>query len=92
MTVKTLSIATVATGVLATVTKGRTLYQAAAHAMDAVEVQGTLTGAKKKEAVMAFIKSMVIDIGSNWDVYEKLISTFIDQIKTAYNAVKDLFK
>ena len=41
---------------------------------------------------MAFIKSMVIDIGSNWDVYEKLISTFIDQIKTAYNAVKDLFK
>lgn len=92
MTEKTLSIATVATGVLATVTKGRTLYQAAANAMDAVEVQGTLTGAKKKEAVMAFIKSMVIDIGSNWDVYEKLISTFIDQIKTAYNAVKDLFK
>lgn len=92
MTEKTLSIATVATGVLATVTKGRTLYQVAANAMDVVEVQGTLTGAKKKEAVMAFIKSMVIDIGSNWDVYEKLISTFIDQIKTAYNAVKDLFK
>ena len=92
MTEKTLSIATVATGVLTTVTKGRTIYQAAANAMDAVEVQGALTGAKKKEAVMAFIKSMVIDIGSNWDVYEKLISTFIDQIKTAYNAVKDLFK
>lgn len=89
---KTLSIATVATGVLTTVTKGRTIYQAAANAMDAVEVQSTLTGAKKKEAVMAFIKSMVIDLGSNWDVYEKLISTFIDQIKTAYNAVKDLFK
>ena len=81
-----------ATGVLTTVTKGRTIYQAAANAMDAVEVQGALTGAKKKEAVMAFIKCMVIDIGSNWDVYEKLISTFIDQIKTAYNAVKDLFK
>lgn len=92
MTQKTLNIATVAGGVLTAVTTGRTIYQAAANAMDAVEDQGTLTGAKKKEAVMAFIKSMVIDIGSNWDVYEKLISTFIDQIKTAYNAVKDLFK
>lgn len=60
--------------------------------MDAVEAQGALTGAKKKEAVMAFIKSLVIDLGSNWDVYEQLVSTFIDQIKAAYNAVKDLFK
>lgn len=92
MTQKSLSIATVAVGVLTTVTKGRTIYQAAANAMDAVEVQGVLTGTAKKQAVLAFIKSLVIDLGQNWDVYENLVSTFIDQIKTAYNAVKDLFK
>lgn len=92
MSQKSLSIATVAVGVLTTVTKGRTIYQAAANAMDAVEVQGVLTGTAKKQAVLAFIKSLVIDLGQNWDVYEKLVSTFIDQIKTAYNAVKDLFK
>lgn len=92
MTQKSLSIATVAVGVLVAVDKGRTIYQAAANSMDAVEAQGVLTGAKKKEAVMAFIKSLVIDLGLNWDVYEQLVSTFIDQIKAAYNAVKDLFK
>lgn len=81
-----------AVGVLTAVDKGRTIYQAAANSMDAVEAQGALTGAQKKEAVMAFIKSLVIDLGSNWDVYEQLVSTFIDQIKAAYNAVKDLFK
>lgn len=92
MTQKSLSIATVAAGVLTVATNGRTVYQAAANAMDAVEVQGTLTGTAKKQAVMAFIKSLVVDLGQNWDIYEKLISIFIDQIKTAYNAVKDLFK
>ncbi|RKG29921.1 hypothetical protein D7V21_16775 [Acinetobacter guerrae] len=92
MNQKALNIATVAAGVLTTVTKGRTIYQATANAMDSVEIQGTLTGLKKKEAVMAFIKGLVINLGTNWDVYEELISTFIDQIKTAYNAVKDLFK
>ncbi|WP_313043283.1 hypothetical protein [Acinetobacter sp.] len=81
MTQKSLSIATVAIGVLTTV-----------NAMDAVEVQAALTGTAKKQAVLAFIKSLVIDLGHNWDVYEQLTSTFIDQIKTAYNAVKDLFK
>lgn len=92
MTQKSLSIATVASGVLTVATQGRTVYQAAANAMDAVEVQGALSGTAKKQAVLAFIKSLVIDLGQNWEVYEQLISTFIDQIKTAYNAVKDLFR
>jgi hypothetical protein len=89
---KSLSIAAVATGVLTAVTTGHNIYTAAANAMDAVEAQGVLTGAKKKETVLAFIKSLVTDLAMNWNVYEELISTFIDQIKTAYNAVKDLFK
>lgn len=88
MTQKTLNIATVAAGVISVAPVGLTIYQAAANAMDAVEALGVLTGVAKKQAVLAFIKGLVDD----WDVYEKLISTFIDQIKTAYNAVKDLFK
>lgn len=84
-------ISNVAKGVIDLIGTGQAIYQATTNAMDAVEVQGTLTGLKKKEAVMAFIKGLVIDLGSNWDVYEQLLSKFIDQIKTAYNAVKDLF-
>lgn len=92
MTQKSLSITNLASGVLLAASTGYTIYAAAANVMDAVKTQGSLTGVKKKEAVMAFIKGYVFDIGQNWDVYEQLISTFIDQIKAAYNAVKDLFK
>jgi hypothetical protein len=92
VTHKSLSISTVAIGLLTAVTNGRTIYQATANAMDAVEVPGALSGTAKKQAVLAFIKGLVIDLGQNWDVYENLVSTFIDQLKVAYNAVKDLFK
>ncbi len=92
MTSKSLNITIVASGILSVVSTGRQIYQAAANAMDSVEIQGVLTGAKKKEAVMQFIMGLVLEIGENWDSkYKQLISSFIDQIKAAYNAVKDLF-
>lgn len=92
MTSKSLNITMVASGILSVVSTGRQIYQAAANAMDSVEIQGVLTGAKKKEAVMQFIMGLVLEIGENWDSkYKQLISSFIDQIKAAYNAVKDLF-
>ena len=87
MTSKSLNITTLASGILSVVGTGHQIYQAAANAMDSVEIQGVLTGAKKKEAVMQFIMGLVLEIGENWDSkYKQLISTFIDR-KHPLNAI-----
>ena len=86
-------IAQVAVGVINLIEDGQFIYSIAANAMDAVESlqSSKLTGADKKAWVLAFVKSAVFNIIENWDAYEALISDFIDKIKTAYNAVRDLF-
>ena len=88
------SIAQVAVGVINLIEDGRFIYSIAANAMDAVEAlqDSELTGSEKKAWVLAFVKSAVFNIIENWDAYEALISDFIDKIKTAYNAVRSLFK
>ncbi len=85
-------IATVASGVIELIQTGQIIYRIAANAMDAIEQNGNLSGGDKKAWVLSFVKSVVIDLGENWQTYAKLITDFIDKIKTAYNAVKDLFK
>lgn len=84
-------IATVASGVINLISTGQTIYRIAANAMDAIEQNQEMKGADKKEWVLAFVKAMTKDLGENWDDYAAAISAFIDQIKTAYNAVKSLF-
>jgi hypothetical protein len=59
--------------------------------MDSVEAQGTTTGTEKKAWVMAYAKSIIQAHGEHWDSLEQSISQFIDQLKTAYNAVRTLF-
>lgn len=85
-------IATVASGVIQLIEVGRDIYEATVKAMDAVEAKGVVKGADKKTWVLAFIKNLVIDLGENWEKYFKLISDFIDNIKTMYNTIKHLVK
>ena len=87
------NIAQVAVGVINLIDDGRFIYSIAANAMDAVEAQDSgLSGVDKKIWVLAFVKSVVLNIADNWDAYAALISDFIDKIKTAYNAVRSLFE
>lgn len=84
-------IATMASGVISLISTGQAIYRIAANAMDAIEQNSTMSGSDKKTWVLAFVKSVVQDMGENWQTYVKLITDFIDKIKTAYNAVKSLF-
>lgn len=84
-------IAVVASGVINLLQTGQIIYQITANAMDAIEQNSNLAGADKKSWVMAYVKSVVIALGENWEDYVLAIANFIDQIKTAYNAVKSLF-
>lgn len=87
------NIAQVAVGVINLIDDAQYIYTIATNAMDSVESQNSgLSGADKKAWVLAFVKSVVLNIADNWDAYEALISDFIDKIKTAYNAVRDLFE
>ena len=86
------NIAQVAVGVINLIEDGQYIYSIAANAMDSVESQNSdLSGADKKAWVLAFVKSAVFNIIENWDAYAALVSDFIDKIKAAYNAVRDLF-
>lgn len=84
-------IATVAAGVINLISTGQQIYRIAANAMDAIEQNQNMQGSDKKTWALAFVKSVVNDMGKNWQDYVALITKFIDQIKTAYNAVKSLF-
>lgn len=85
------NIATVAKGVIDLINVGREIYEAAANAMDSIEAKGSLDGASKKEWVLAYVKGIVFELGEHWDEWIKLVSEFIDKIKSAYNAVRGLF-
>lgn len=70
------------------VESGVELYINAVKAMDAIQgVKDGLSGASKKEWVLAFVKS--IAYGSNLgSLFEKIvgaISKFIDKVKTLFN-------
>ena len=90
----TTHIAQTAIGIIQLINDGKHLYTIAANAMDAVEAMqdGSLKGNDKKAWVLAYVKNIVMSLAENWDYWEQLISTFIDKLKTAYNAVKGLFK
>lgn len=84
-------ISTVAIGIIQAMQTAHAIYSIVATAMDSVEAQGTTTGTEKKAWVMAYAKSIIVALGEHWDSLEQSISQFIDQLKTAYNAVRTLF-
>ena len=86
------NIATVASGIIELIETGREVYEVTVKAMDAIEAKGVVKGSDKKEWVLAFVKSVVLDLGQNWEKYAQLISDFIDHIKSVYNTVKHLIK
>ena len=86
------NIATVASGIIELIGTGKEVYEVTVNAMDAIEAKGVVKGSDKKEWVLAFVKSVVLDLGQNWEKYAQLISDFIDHIKTVYNTIRHLIK
>ena len=86
------NITTVASGIIQLIETGREVYEVTVNAMDAIEAKGVIKGSDKKEWVLAFVKSVVLELGQNWDKYVQLISDFIDDIKTVYNTTRHLIK
>lgn len=85
------NIAQVAVGIIDLIQVGREVYRAAADAMDAIESKGVLKGDTKKDWVLSFMREFVFELGESWDVWFPLLFDFIDKLKAAYNAVRDLF-
>lgn len=77
-------------GTLSLLTVGREIYESIAKAMDAAESSAE-NGKSKKEWVLAFAKSLILEAGKNWDKWVKHISNFIDSAKSIYNSLKGLF-
>ena len=86
------SISQAISGTLELITIGRDIYQAVANAMDSAEsVSNATNGKGKKDWVLAYAKSIVLDAGKNWDKWAKHISDFIDAAKSIYNSLKGIF-
>lgn len=67
---------------------GVELYQYTVTAMDAIQaVKNGLSGASKKEWVLAFVRSLAYSngLGSLWEKLIDAISKFIDKVKTLFN-------
>lgn len=56
-------------------------------AMDAAEAEKN-SGADKKAWVIAFVESVVNDIGEKWERWLKMVISFIDYAKAFYNQFK----
>ena len=56
-------------------------------AMDAAEAEKN-SGADKKAWVIAFVESVVNDIGEKWEHWLKMVVSFIDYAKAFYNQFK----
>lgn len=92
MTISQPKIASVAIGIIQTFQTAQAIYTIVANTMDAVESQKSEEpGHQKKAWVLAYVKSVTIALGENWDELAEEISKFIDQIKLAYNSIKVLF-
>ncbi|MBK0062605.1 MULTISPECIES: hypothetical protein [unclassified Acinetobacter] len=85
-------ISTVAIGIIQAMQTVHAIYTVVANAMDAAEKANSgQSGADKKLWVLAYARDVVLAMGDNWDELLEKVSTFIDQLKSAYNTVKVLF-
>ena len=63
---------------------GQEVYNMILNAMDAAQKEKK-SGADKKAWVVAYIKSVLNDLGENWEKWVKAILSFIDFAKAFYN-------
>lgn len=85
------TIAQALSGVVNAIEYGVDFYRQTVLFMDSMEIEGGLSGADKKKAVMAKMKEIILGENEDWDRWHLGLSSFIDRIKSTYNDFKNLF-
>ncbi|HRM29222.1 MAG TPA: hypothetical protein PLH48_01635 [Acinetobacter johnsonii] len=85
------TIAQAVGSILDAIQHGRQFYQQTVNFMDSMQIEGGLSGADKKKAVMAKMKEIILGENEDWDRWHLGLSSFIDRIKSTYNDFKVLF-
>ncbi|MEG1695586.1 MAG: hypothetical protein RR282_00655 [Acinetobacter sp.] len=68
---------------------GYDIYIATAKAMDSIQERAENRDPKyKRDWVLVYIKSTIIEVAENWQVWSELLIRFISSIKTIYNIVR----
>ena len=66
---------------------GQEIYSMILKAMDAAQKEKK-SGADKKAWVVAYIKSVLNDLGENWEKWLSVVVSFIDFVKAFYKQFK----
>ena len=83
----TSSIAQTANVLIQGIETGQEVYNMILKAMDAAQKEKK-SGADKKAWVVAYIKSVLNDLGENWEKWLGVVTSFIDFAKAFYKQFK----
>ena len=83
----TSSIAQTANVLIQGIETGQEVYNMILKAMDAAQKEKK-SGADKKAWVVAYIKSVLNDLGENWEKWLGVVDSFIDFAKAFYKQFK----
>ena len=83
------NIATVTQSTIDALLVGKDIYAYVVGLMDSYQEQRS-TGAEKKAIVLTLARDLILDLGKNWEKWERYISDFIDTAKALFNAVRKI--
>ncbi|MEG1232223.1 MAG: hypothetical protein RSE18_00180 [Acinetobacter sp.] len=78
------------TGAIKLAVVGQEIYKKVAEYMDEME-KIDQSGADKKTRVMAYARSLILQVHKDWDEWKQFIADFIDAAKSIYNALRGIF-
>ena len=85
-----MNIEKVAASVIDAGTAGYEIYLETARAMDAIQERSSgMDGRSKRDWVLAYIKSIIVEVSENWQYWSELLIKFISSAKTFYNIVRN---
>lgn len=86
-----MNIEKVVIGAIDSASTGYEVYIATAKAMDSIQARAKesgIDGKSKRDWVLAYIKSTIVEVAENWQKWSELLIRFISSAKTFYNIVR----
>lgn len=86
-----MNIEKVAASIIDITVAGYKIYLATARAMDSIQARAKEIGIdakSKRDWVLAYIKSTIVEVSENWQIWSELLIRFISSAKTFYNIVR----
>ena len=84
------TIASAVAGAVEMVSIGYDVYKKTSEYMDEME-KIDQSGADKKTRVIAYARTLVLQINKDWDEWKEYIADFIDAAKSIFNALRGIF-